>query len=88
METVLELEIGPGPDPGTYAVHVLRSVGGGEPVETITLDLEELVDRRGDFEASVLASAVAARRIMTDTEAGTLKTSSPVVLSQTLASRP
>ena len=73
METVLELEIGPGPDPGTYAVHVLRSVGGGEPVETITLDLEELVDRRGDFEASVLASAVAARRIMTDTEAAIQK---------------
>ena len=73
METVLELEIGPGPDPGTYAVHVLRSVGAGEPVETITLDLEELVDRRGDFEASVLASAVAARRIMTDTEAAIQK---------------
>ena len=29
MDTVMELEIGPGPEPGSYVVRVLRSVGGG-----------------------------------------------------------
>lgn len=30
MDTAMELEIGPGPEAGTYVVRVLRSVGGGE----------------------------------------------------------
>ena len=38
----MELEIGPGPEPGSYVVHVLRSVGGGEPTQTITLDLGDV----------------------------------------------
>lgn len=66
---VLELEIGPGPEPGSYVARVLRSVGGGEPSEPFRLDLDELVDRRPLLEASVLASAVSARRVMSDTEA-------------------
>jgi hypothetical protein len=69
MDTVMELEIGPGPEPGSYVVHVLRSVGGGEPTETITLDLDELLARRPLLEASVLSSSVSARRVMSDTEA-------------------
>ena len=69
MNTVMELEIGPGPDPGSYVVHVLESVGGGEPTETITLDLDELVDRRPLLEATVLSSSVSSRRVMSDTEA-------------------
>jgi hypothetical protein len=69
MDTVMELEIGPGPEPGSYVVHVLRSVGGGEPSETITLDLDELLARRPLLEASVLSSSVSARRVMSDTEA-------------------
>ena len=69
MNTVLELEIGPGPDSGSYVVHVLRSVGGGEPSQTITLDLDELVGRRPLLEATVLSSSVSARRVMSDTEA-------------------
>ncbi|WP_353828452.1 CHAT domain-containing protein [Agromyces sp. SYSU T0242] len=69
MDAVLELEIGPGPEPGSYVVEVLRSVGGGEPSETFTLDLDALVDRRDDIESSVLASAVAARRVVTASEA-------------------
>ena len=69
MDTVMELEIGPGPEPGSYVVHVLRSVGGGEPTETITLNLDDLVNRRPHLEATVLASSVSARRIMSDTEA-------------------
>ena len=65
----MELEIGPGPEPGSYVTRVLRSVGGGEPSETFRLDLDELVDRRPLLEASVLASAVSARRVLSDTEA-------------------
>jgi len=68
MDTVIELEIGPGPDPGSYVVEVLRSVGGGEPTSTFTLDVEELLDRRPQLEDSVLSSSVAARRIMPATE--------------------
>ena len=64
----MELEIGPGPEPGSYVVHVLRSVGGGEPTETITLDLDDLIGRRPHLEASVLSSSVSARRVMSDTE--------------------
>ncbi|KRE31351.1 hypothetical protein ASG80_02555 [Agromyces sp. Soil535] len=65
----MELEIGPGPEAGSYVVRVLRSVGGGEPTETITLDLDDLVNRRPHLEASVLSSSVSARRVMSDTEA-------------------
>ncbi|RZS68806.1 CHAT domain-containing protein [Agromyces ramosus] len=69
MNTVMELEIGPGPEAGSYVVHVLRSVGGGEPSQAITLDLDELVDGRPLLEATVLSSSVSARRVMSDTEA-------------------
>ena len=69
MDTSIELEIGPGPEPGTYVVRVLRSVGGGEPVEMITLDVDELVSQRPHVEASILSSSVSTRRIMSDTEA-------------------
>ena len=69
MNTVMELEIGPGPDPGSYVVHVLQSVGGGELSQTITIDLDGLVDRRPLLEATVLSSSVSARRVMSDTEA-------------------
>ena len=74
MDTVMELEIGPGPEPGSYVVRVLRSVGGGEPTETVTLDLDDLVDRRPHLEASVLSSSVTARRVMSDTEAAIQET--------------
>ncbi|MGW4928905.1 CHAT domain-containing protein [Agromyces sp. NPDC004153] len=68
MDTVIELEILPGPDSGSYTVHVLRSVGGGEPTSTFTLDLDELVNRRPQLEESILASAVMARRVVPTTE--------------------
>jgi len=64
----MELEIGPGPEPGSYLVRVLRSVGGGEPSETIALDIDELVGRRPALEASVLLSSVSARRVVPATE--------------------
>jgi len=69
MDAVLELEIGPGPDPGSFLVRVLRSAGGGEPTGTIRLDVDDLAARRPLLEASVLASAVPARRLLPATEA-------------------
>ena len=69
MNTVMELEIGPGPEPGSYVVHVLQSVGGGEPSQTVTLDFDDLIERRPLLEATVLSSSVSARRVMSDTEA-------------------
>ena len=65
----MELEIGPGAGPDSYVVRVLRSVGGGEPTGTFTLALDELLGRRRDLESSVLSSAVATRRVLSDTEA-------------------
>lgn len=65
----MELEIGPGPEPGSFVTRVLQSVGGGEPAEEFRLDVDELLDRQPLLEASVLASAVPARRVMADTEA-------------------
>ncbi|MFE6253780.1 CHAT domain-containing protein [Agromyces sp. NPDC057865] len=68
MDAAMELEISQGAEPGTYVVEVLRSVGGGEPTATFTLDVDELLDRRQALEDSVLSSSVAARRIMPATE--------------------
>jgi hypothetical protein len=69
MDTAIELEIGPGPEEGVYLVRVLRSVGGGQPTSTFELDVDELLARRGAIEDSVLSSSVAARRIISSTEA-------------------
>ena len=66
MDPVLELEIGPGEQPGTYAVRVLRSVGAGEPRGTFTLDTVALLGQRSRLEESVLASAVAASSSVED----------------------
>jgi CHAT domain len=68
MNTVMEIEIGPGTTDESYTVRVLRSVGGGEPSATFELDVDEILARRPQLEESVLASSVRARRIMTDRE--------------------
>ncbi|MGV8966490.1 MAG: CHAT domain-containing protein [Cellulomonas sp.] len=62
MDNVIELEVGEGRQEGTYALRVLRSVSGGEPTGTLVLDIDELLAQRPLIEATVLASAVAARR--------------------------
>ena len=51
----MELEIGPGPDPGSFVVRVLQSVGGGEPSETFTSISTTCLSRRPQLEASVLS---------------------------------
>ncbi|KRE30939.1 CHAT domain-containing protein [Agromyces sp. Soil535] len=66
---VMELEIGPGPEQDVFSVRVLHSVSGDEATGIIRLDLDELVARRPLVEATVLSSAVAARRILPATEA-------------------
>ncbi|WP_353828450.1 CHAT domain-containing protein [Agromyces sp. SYSU T0242] len=68
MDAVLELEIGPTPEAGTYVVRVLRSDGGGEPFASVRLDVDALTARRSLLEASVLSSAVPARRVVPATE--------------------
>lgn len=64
MDTVLELEIDPGPTAGVFTVHVARSVAGGEPTEHFTLDVDALLATRPQLESVVLASSVSARRIL------------------------
>ncbi|RZS68615.1 CHAT domain-containing protein [Agromyces ramosus] len=68
MDTVMELEIGPSPEPGSFTVRVLRSASGDEPTGIITLDVDELLAHRPLLEATVLSSAVSARRILPATE--------------------
>lgn len=63
MDDVVEVEIGPGPAPGTYTAHVLRSVTGGEPRTVVTLDVDALQAGRRHLEDAVLSSSVPTRRI-------------------------
>lgn len=64
----MELAIDPGPEPGTYAVRVLRSLSGDQPSGTIQLDVDALIASVPGLEASVLASSVSSRRVMTERE--------------------
>lgn len=68
MYAMMELEIGRGTEPNVFSVRVLRSVSGDEPARSFRLDLDELVARRPLVEATVLSSAVAARRVVPATE--------------------
>ncbi|MEU5048937.1 CHAT domain-containing protein [Streptomyces sp. NPDC021096] len=63
MATDLELEIS-GKRPGEYEVRVVRAAAGGEPEAALLLDVDELLARRAELEATVLASSVAARRVV------------------------
>jgi hypothetical protein len=64
MDAVMEVEIGPASEAGHFTVRVVRSVGAGEPVSTCELDVERLLAERPRLEDSILASSVAARRVM------------------------
>ncbi|MEU7135080.1 CHAT domain-containing protein [Streptomyces sp. NPDC046261] len=67
MATDLELEIS-GTRPGAYEVRVVRAAAGGEPEAPLRLDVDELLARRPELEATVLASSVSARRVVPLTE--------------------
>ncbi|MEO3941093.1 CHAT domain-containing protein [Paenarthrobacter nicotinovorans] len=60
----MELEIDAGSGRGEYAVHVVRAPAGGHASGTFTLDVDGILERLPQLEATVLASAVAARRTM------------------------
>lgn len=68
MDAIIELEIGAGPADRTFIVHVLRSLSGGEPSATVRLEIDDIVDDLPEIESSILASSVAARRVMTARE--------------------
>ncbi|MFJ4029382.1 CHAT domain-containing protein [Paenarthrobacter sp. NPDC089989] len=64
MDCDIELEIVTGSARGEYAVHVVRAPAGGHASGTFTLDVDSIQDRLPQLEATVLASAVAARRTL------------------------
>jgi hypothetical protein len=68
MDNHIELEIGPGSQPGRYQVRVLSSSVGGGQREEFPLDVEALMSSRPHLEASILASAVGARRVGSQTD--------------------
>lgn len=68
MNNDLELEIGAGSAPGRYQVRVVHAVAGGEPVAELQLDVDGLLGRRDALEATVLASSIAARRMVPEAE--------------------
>ena len=65
--TVIEVAIGPGGAPGMFKVEVVASPAG-EASATVKLDTESLLARRGLLQQAVLASAVASRRVLPETE--------------------
>jgi hypothetical protein len=58
----IELEITPGSRRGNYSVRVVHAPSGGETSSRIRLDVDAILARISDLEATVLASAVSARR--------------------------
>src|ERR1700733_11928780 len=63
---VIEVAIGPGHGPETFRVEIVASPVGA--TETISLDTEAWLARRGDLQRAVLASAVSTRRVLSETE--------------------
>lgn len=64
---VLEVAIGPGPAPGRFKVDIVDSPAGLAST-VVDLDAAGLAARRAELQLTVLASAVADRRLMPDTE--------------------
>ncbi|MDI2033786.1 CHAT domain-containing protein [Paenarthrobacter nitroguajacolicus] len=69
MDCDIELEIDAGSARGEYSVHVVRAPAGGHASGSFTLDVDGIQDRLPQLEATVLASAVAARRTLPVAEA-------------------
>jgi hypothetical protein len=65
--TVIEVAIAPGQVPGMFRVQVVASPAGEASAEA-GLDADALLARRGLLQQAVLASAVARRRVLPETE--------------------
>ena len=65
--TVIEVAIELGGAPGVFRVEVVESPAG-EASETVELDADSLLARRGQLQQAVLASAVPSRRVLPETE--------------------
>jgi hypothetical protein len=65
--SIIELAIGPGGATGMYRVEVVDSPAG-HAATTVRLDVDSLLARRRQLQEAVLASAVASRRVLPDTE--------------------
>ena len=65
--TVIEVAIGPGAAPGVFRVEVVASPAG-EASAAVELDAESLLARHEQLQQAVLASAVASRRVLPETE--------------------
>ena len=57
----IELEVTPRDRAGEYEVRVIRAACGGEPRESLRLDVARMLGMRGTLESTVLASAAHAR---------------------------
>jgi hypothetical protein len=63
MACIIELEMSAGPGPGQFITRVVVAPSGGESSAVVQLDVEGLLRDRYALEMTVLASAVAGRRI-------------------------
>src|ERR1700751_1706832 len=68
MACIIELEMSAGPGPGQFITRVMNAPSGGEPSAVIQLDVEGLLRNRYALEMTVLASAVAGRKIVSAPE--------------------
>ncbi len=68
MSTDIELDIGRHGERGHYQVRVVRSPAGGDQREEFVLDIDALLRNRPQLEASILSSAIGARRVMSTAE--------------------
>ena len=59
----IELEIGAGPETGSYVVRVIHAATGGGPSAWLELDVEAILRQRDLLESTVLASAVSTRSV-------------------------
>jgi DivIVA domain-containing protein len=64
---VIEMSIRQGGMPGTISVEVVRSPVG-EASTTVALDVDDMLARREQVQWAVLASSVASRRVLSETE--------------------
>ena len=63
-DSLIELDVSPGPRIGEYSVKVVRAASGGTPRSTFTLDVDALANQSRSLQNLVLASAARARALV------------------------